>query len=148
MAGDAMVMTDRVGDAVASQGLYARIRDFARFGEMYRHGGKVGDVQVVPAAWVTESTTHTQVSLGRYAYQWWVGPTAGSFQASGFEGNKIAVSPADCLTGVRLSHQLGVDARKGDDPTDPGSYGFAVEMGADEWGQVYRAVATYLGGCA
>jgi CubicO group peptidase (beta-lactamase class C family) len=149
MAGDAMVMTDRLGDAVASQGLYARSHDFARFGELFRLGGRTpGGDQVVPAAWVTQSTTMSDVSGGQYAYQWWIGARPGGYTASGFEGQKITVQPDACLTGVRLAHQLGGDFREGDDPTDPSAYRFAVEMGGEEWFAVYRAVADHLGGCA
>ncbi len=43
MAGDARMLTDRVGDAIASQGLYSRIFDLARFGELYRNGGRTPD---------------------------------------------------------------------------------------------------------
>ena len=140
MAGDARVMTDRRGDAIASQGLYSRIFDLARFGELFRNGGRRPDGRrVVPAAWVGESTTMTALSEGEYAYQWWRGPTPESYEASGFQGQKISVSPANCLTGVRLSHTLGANLGSGE---------FAVEMGGDEWSVVYRAVAARLGGCA
>jgi len=138
MQGDARMMTDRAGDAYASQGLYARIFDLARFGELFRNGGRTPDGrQVVSSSWVRESTAMTSVSRGRYAYQWWSGEVPGGFKASGFQGQKISVSPAHCLTGVRLSHTLGANL----------SNGFAVEMGADEWGAAYRAVAARLGGC-
>jgi hypothetical protein len=80
----------------------------------------------------------TRVSGGQYAYQWWGGPMPGGYSASGFQGQKISVTPAVCLTGVRLSHTLGANM----------SNGFAVEMGADEWAAAYRAVVGRLGGCA
>jgi CubicO group peptidase (beta-lactamase class C family) len=137
MAHDAAAMTDRVGDAVASQGLYSQIDDLARFGELFRHEGRTPEGRrVVSKKWVRESTTMTDVSGGSYAYQWWLGATPGGYTASGFEGQKITVSPDDCLTAVRLAHQLGADTRPGDDTTP----GFAVEMGAEEWFAVYRVV--------
>ncbi len=150
MAGDARILTDRVGDAIASQGLYSRVFDLARFGELFRRGGTTPEgKRVVPEAWTRESTKHTALSKGRYAYQWWSGPTPGSYQASGFQGQKISVSPDHCLTGVRLSHAFGLDIRPDDgDPADPGSYGFGTEFGADEWNAMYRAVAATLGTCA
>lgn len=149
MAGDARILTDRVGDAIASQGLYSRVFDLARFGELFRHGGRTPDgVQVVPEAWTRESTTMTEVSRQRYAYQWWAGPTPGSYQASGFQGQKISVSPDHCLTGVRLSHAFGLDTRPGDKPADdPDAYGFGTEFAGEEWNQMYRAVAAHLGTC-
>lgn len=149
MAGDARILTDRVGDAIASQGLYARVFDLARFGELFRREGRTPEGrQVVPRSWVRESTTHTELSKGRYAYQWWSGPTPGSYQASGFQGQKISVSPDHCLVGVRLSHAFGLDTRPDDGPiTDPGAYGFGTEFAADEWNAMYRAVAAHLGTC-
>ncbi|MEX2194264.1 MAG: serine hydrolase domain-containing protein [Thermoleophilaceae bacterium] len=138
MAGDARILTDRAGDAIASQGLYARVFDLARFGELFRNGGRTPDGrQVVPRNWVGQSTAMTELSQQRYGFQWWAGPTPGSYQASGFQGQKISVSPAHCMTGVRLSHTLGADL----------SDGFDVEMGAEEWITVYRAVADRLGAC-
>ena len=150
MAGDARILTDRVGDAIASQGLYSRVFDLARFGELFRNGGRTPEgVQVVPEAWTRESTTHTEISKRRYAYQWWSGPTPGSYQASGFQGQKISVSPAHCLTGVRLSHAFGLDTRPGDGPVDdPDVYAFGTEFAAEEWNAMYRAVAAHLGTCA
>lgn len=139
MAGDARVMTDRIGDAIASQGLYSRIFDLARFGEIFRRGGVTSDgVRVVPEKWVRESTTMTEISKGSYAFQWWAGPTPHSYEASGFQGQKISVSPDHCLTGVRLSHTLGLNL-------SGGSVG--IEAGGDEWSAVYRAVADRLGAC-
>ncbi|WP_205696892.1 serine hydrolase [Conexibacter sp. SYSU D00693] len=138
MDGDAKVMTDRVGDAIASQGLYARVFDLARFGELFRHGGRTPDgTQVVPEAWVRESTTMTQNSEGRYALQWWRGALADTYDASGFQGQKISVTPSTCLTGVRLSHTLGLNL----------SEGLALESGEQQWWALYRAVAAKLGGC-
>jgi CubicO group peptidase (beta-lactamase class C family) len=149
MAGDAQIMTDRVGDAVASQGLYSRIFDLARFGELYRNGGRTpSGRQVVPAAWVRESTTFTEHSGGGYAYQWWHGGTPASFEASGFQGQKITVDPTACLTAVRLGHTLGTQTRTpGSDPADPGSYGFGVETGDAEWNAVFAALRAELGDC-
>jgi len=139
MAGDALVMTDRAGDAVASQGLYARSHDFARLGELFRHNGTTAEGnRVVAADWVREATVFTGVSGGRYGYQWWQGATPDGFSAVGFQGNRITVSPANCLTGVRLSHTLSAQV---------GSGGAAIDDGGEEWNAVYRAVATRLGGC-
>lgn len=150
MAGDARVMTDRVGDAVASQGLYARVFDLARFGELFRNGGRTpAGRQVVPARWVRESTTMNAVSEGTYAFQWWAGGLPRSFEAVGFQGQRITVAPDRCLTGVRLSHTLGGDLRPTDgDPADPTSYGFAIIDGGEEWNAVVRAVTGRLSGCS
>ncbi len=150
MADDARVMTDRLGDAVASQGLYSRVFDLARFGELFRNGGVTSDgKRVVPQRWTRDSTAMTKNSKGIYAWQWWLGPTDRSYEASGFQGQKISVSPDHCLTGVRLSHTLGGNLRPGGgDPADPASYGFGVEAGGEEWTAAYRAVAAHVGKCS
>ena len=149
MDGDARILTDRVGDAIASQGLYSRVFDLARFGELLRNDGRTPEGrQVVPAAWVHDMTTLLEAPKGAYGYQTWIGPMPGTFQASGFQGQKISVAPAHCLTGVRLSHSFGVDTRPGDGPAEnPESYGFGTEFHAKEWNAMYRAVAEHLGGC-
>lgn len=49
-------------------------RDLARFGLLYLRHGLWGDRQVVPSAWVTESTTaHIMSRAGPgFGYMWWV----------------------------------------------------------------------------
>lgn len=149
MDGDARMLTDRVGDAIASQGLYSRVFDLARFGELLRNDGRTPEGrQVVTAAWVGDMTTLLDAPKGAYGYQTWIGPMPGTFQASGFQGQKISVAPGNCLVGVRLSHSFGLDTRPGDGPAEkPDSYGFGTEFHAKEWNAMYRAVATHLGGC-
>ena len=149
MDGDARILTDRVGDAIASQGLYSRVFDLARFGELLRNDGRTPEGRrVVPAAWIRDMTTLLEAPKGAYGYQTWVGPMAGTFQASGFQGQKISVAPDHCLVGVRLSHAFGLDTRPDDGPAnDPASYGFGTEFHAKEWNAMYRAVADTLGPC-
>lgn len=149
MAGDAQVMTDRLGDAVASQGLYSRLFDLARFGELFRNGGRTpAGRQVVPESWVRYSTTPTVNSRGVYASQWWSGATPGSYEASGFQGQKITVDPSGCTTVVRLGHALGGRLRDhGSDPADPGSYGFRIDTGDEEFNELFKALRAELGAC-
>jgi hypothetical protein len=80
----------------------------------------------------------TLLSGRQYAYQWWFAGLPGSFEASGFQGQKISVAPRECVTGVRLAHTLGASVKDGT---------FAVEMGGAEWTEVYKAVVRRLGGC-
>jgi CubicO group peptidase (beta-lactamase class C family) len=149
MEGDARILTDRAGDAIASQGLYSRVFDLARFGELLRNGGRTAEGRrVLPAAWVRDMTTLLEAPKGNYGYQTWAGPMEGTYQASGFQGQKISVAPDHCLVGVRLSHAFGLDSRPGDGPAnDPASYGFGTEFHAKEWNAMYRAVADTLGPC-
>ncbi len=65
------------GDASAfpAYPFHMSARDLARFGLLYLHDGRWQDRQVVPAAWVAESTTawsRTQLHSG-YGYLWWTG---------------------------------------------------------------------------
>jgi CubicO group peptidase (beta-lactamase class C family) len=148
--GDARMIADREGGVIASQGLYARPRDFARFGEVMRNFGLNSDGRrILPADWVAAMTAMTSVSAGRYGYQTWASPAgAGAYQASGFQGQKITVVPDQCLTAVRTAHSFGLDYRDGDDPLDPDAYGFSTNFSADEWNAVVAAVAQQLGGCS
>src|SRR3712207_2536947 len=95
------------------------------------------------------STLFPYTTLFRsYGYQTWIGPMPGTFQASGFQGQKISVAREHCLVGVRLSHAFGLDSRPSDGPAaDPASYGFATEFHAKEWNAMYKAVAGHLGKC-
>ncbi len=49
-------------------------RDLARFGQLYLNRGRLGDREVIPAAWVAASTeVHPNTGRGPgYGYLWWV----------------------------------------------------------------------------
>jgi CubicO group peptidase (beta-lactamase class C family) len=82
--------------------------DMARFGQLFLRRGEWGGKQLVPAAWVKESTTaysrtdHTGWG-GGYGYLWWIasqiegasteGLPAGAFSAAGNGGRWITVFP-------------------------------------------------------
>ncbi len=147
MEGNARVIADREGGAIASQGLYAKPYDLARFGEIYRNNGKTPEgKQIISEEWVKKSIDFTEASDGDYGYQWWSSETIEDlFEASGFQGNKVSISPENNLTAVRLSHHLGANLRpNGDNPFKLDTYGFEVEMGGDEWEQAYAAIAEEL----
>lgn len=148
MEGDALILTDREGSAIASQSFFAKPYDLARFGEIFLNNGKSFDnKQIVPAEWVEMSAEFTENSDGSYGYQWWNGSSNDLhvFQASGFQGNKVSVCPEANLTGVRLSHHLGANLRPhGDNPAGLSTYGFEIEMGGEEWTTAFTAVAKEL----
>jgi CubicO group peptidase (beta-lactamase class C family) len=57
-------------------------RDMARFGLLYQNGGRLGKKQIVPAEWITESTTaYTEKGLSGdgYGYLWSVIPEEAGF---------------------------------------------------------------------
>ena len=87
-------------------------RDMARIGYLMLRGGRWRDRQIVPAAWVQEST-RALTTVGEmnpvrrrqgpwgYGYLWWVwdgsaatGPFAGAFTGVGVVGQYITVLPA------------------------------------------------------
>jgi CubicO group peptidase (beta-lactamase class C family) len=86
--------------------LFLSGRDMARLGVLMARGGSWNGTQVVPSAWVKESTKErvTAANVGRgglgYAYLWWIPETytspawAGAFMASGQFGQFVLVLPA------------------------------------------------------
>ncbi|EBA06592.1 serine hydrolase domain-containing protein [Sagittula stellata] len=89
-------VTDGYGVAFALGGLNVTTRDYARMGEMFRLGGALQGRQIVPRAWVEESTTPSAPSEPgklRYGYQWWMPADArkGEFMARGVYGQYVYV---------------------------------------------------------
>ena len=85
-----------VGDG--GNGFYMTTLDMARFGLLYLNGGVWQDRQIVPADWVTASTTAQaqRASDGaRYGYQWWIHSFGGhpAFVAQGHYGQYIIAMP-------------------------------------------------------
>ena len=92
-------------------------RDFARFALLYQRGGNWEGKQVVPAAWVAESThPWSDTESGGYGYLWWTGDTAsrfhrpeyvfprGSFWLEGHLGQYAVVVPSrDLIVVVRVA---------------------------------------------
>ena len=92
-------------------------RDLARFGLLYLRDGRWKDRQIVPAAWVRESTSpHSESERGGYGYLWWTlrgadcfpkaRPNDRCFFAAGNYGQYIMVIPALDLVVV---HRVNTD---------------------------------------
>jgi CubicO group peptidase (beta-lactamase class C family) len=76
-------LTDDLGEPMVLGGLNMRSKDFLKFGKLYRDNGRWNGEQIVPEAWVKESTTpgaphlmpgkreNSDMDLG-YGYQWWL----------------------------------------------------------------------------
>lgn len=105
MEHDAYWLLDDAGMELALGGLNATLRDYARFGELYRNQGRFEGRQLVPASWARASVRadapHLQPGenpqsewiLG-YGYQWWLpGVEPGEFSAIGVYNQFIYVSP-------------------------------------------------------
>ena len=76
ISGEAHWGTDPQGVVDGGNGLVISARDAARFGQLFLDGGAWQGEQLVPAAWVAESTTAQNNgagdATGSYGYQWWM----------------------------------------------------------------------------
>jgi CubicO group peptidase (beta-lactamase class C family) len=126
MESDALVMVDRVGNTFASMGLFATVKDAARFGELFRNGGRnIHGEQVVPEAWVEASTDYSEETGGPRGYQW--APWSHGYTAVGYGHQRIGVAPDLDMVSVRF----------GNDPVD--------SVAPKEWEALYLAVADAIG---
>jgi CubicO group peptidase (beta-lactamase class C family) len=95
---DAFYLTDGDGTAFALGGLNLTTRDYARFGAMIAADGAWNGQQIVPAAWIAESTAPSAPTTGpgRYGYQWWIpaGFGADEVLAQGIYGQFIYIDRA------------------------------------------------------
>ncbi|MGI9052574.1 MAG: serine hydrolase domain-containing protein [Ilumatobacteraceae bacterium] len=94
---DADPSFDAAGTWVGSSYVHAPARQFARFGELYRLDGVVGERRVLPAGWLDHARTtiaHDPESGFGYGRHWWTWPDQpGSVAAHGYEGQYIVVLP-------------------------------------------------------
>ena len=91
-------------------------RDLARFGLLFLRNGRWESEQVIPAAWVAESTAShsTRGAQGGYGYMWWTGTGIGyfsnvvvsehSYYASGYGGHNVFVLPQRNLVVVHRAN--------------------------------------------
>ena len=94
---DADPSFDAAGTWVGSSYVHAPARQFARFGELYRLDGVVGERRVLPAGWLDHARTtiaHDPESGFGYGRHWWTWPDQpGSLAAHGYEGQYVLVLP-------------------------------------------------------
>ena len=99
------ITVDVSGFTLASGGMVATLRDIARIGLLMVNRGKVGEVQVVPAEWLTdifEQPGDPQWSGYRLpgaapyyrSFVWGIGDGRGSVNAEGVHGQFIYVAPS------------------------------------------------------
>ncbi|MDO6483533.1 serine hydrolase domain-containing protein [Shimia thalassica] len=106
---------DDAGTALADGGYNATLRDFGRFVLMVANGGRVGDEQVVPQAWIdgicggADPSKHGDPydllsSGGAYRRFWWVhAPNRGVFMARGVFGQLAFIDTSADVVVVKLS---------------------------------------------
>lgn len=107
MQRDAVWMVDRAGIEIGGCCISMTLRDYARFGLWFSHGGK----DVLPAGWTGDATSaqiKSDFAGMDYGYQWWIRP--GSYQAIGIFGQNIYVDPKDDLIVVTSSAWPHADA--------------------------------------
>jgi CubicO group peptidase (beta-lactamase class C family) len=98
---------DAAGTFVGSSFCFCTPRDFARFGLLYLRDGVWEGRRLLPEGWVDYARTPTFQQPGGdidgpYGAHWWLDRAgAGSFSASGYEGQHIAVIPQRDLIIVR-----------------------------------------------
>ncbi len=89
--------TDPQGYSHGGNNMFLTPRDMAKFGLLYLNKGKYKGRQVVPSAWVAESTAiQTASAYLDYGYYWWR-PQYGAheaFSAHGYAGQFIVVVPS------------------------------------------------------
>ncbi|HMR49009.1 MAG TPA: serine hydrolase [Arachnia sp.] len=87
----------------------ARPRDLARIGQMVLDGGRVGDTQVVPLAWIERISAPRQHLPDGWGYSahWWHPPTSdGDFTALGVFGQYICLHPEARTVIVKISDRV------------------------------------------
>lgn len=87
--------------------LNATARDFAKIGQLVLDGGRAGEAQIVPPAWIERIRTPAPHQVGdwRYGAQWWH-PTGGDgadLTAVGVYGQYVYVDPPSGTVIVKLS---------------------------------------------
>ena len=106
--------SDAQGISDGGNGFSMNIYDMAKFGQLYLNGGAWEGEQIVPAQWVTDSTSlqfDRSTGSADYGYQWWV-RTFGEQQypayfAQGHGGQFIFVVPQLELVAVFTSNHTG-----------------------------------------
>ena len=95
------------GRELSGMGYNAVLRDFGRLGQLMLDGGKRGDRQVLPAAWLGQMTAMKPTGErmpGYGLFTWQVDQEPGAFAAVGLAGQFIYVHPETRTVIVKLSY--------------------------------------------
>jgi CubicO group peptidase (beta-lactamase class C family) len=110
----AVIETDAAGTFVGSSFMYATARDWARFGMLYLNDGVWHGRRVLPAGWVSYTTSPAPADPhARYGAHFWLDVPAGyrqgeddlpadAFHAAGHEAQFVTIIPSRELIVVRL----------------------------------------------
>jgi CubicO group peptidase (beta-lactamase class C family) len=99
------------GLEVAGSGLFATLRDYARFGRFILDDGVIDGIRVLPQGWMREAGSAREIGGKRvdYGYMWWIVPGAdgalddGAFTARGIFGQLMYLNPKQRVLCVVLS---------------------------------------------
>jgi CubicO group peptidase (beta-lactamase class C family) len=99
------------GLEVAGSGLFATMRDYARFGRFILADGVIDGTRVLPEGWVREAGASRQINGQRvdYGYMWWIVPAPdgtlddGAFVARGIFGQMLYINPKHRIICVVMS---------------------------------------------
>jgi CubicO group peptidase (beta-lactamase class C family) len=140
---DAHYTVDPIGTAFAGGGLNTGLRDLARFGELVRNHGRVGQTQVLPAAAVADTfagadparfVANGPPTLAGWSYRnmWWVSHNAHSaIMARGVHGQNIYIDPqAEMVIARYASHPVAANIAN-DPHTLPAYHALALALLAD-----------------
>ncbi len=112
---DGYYTVDHGGFALADGGFCASLRDYARFAQLIINGGRHGDRQVVPSAWIEDTRNNGNTDLfqgffreslpfGAYHNKWWIeDPKGRAMLARGIFGQLIYIDPESEYAFVKLS---------------------------------------------
>jgi CubicO group peptidase (beta-lactamase class C family) len=99
---------DAAGTFVGSSYVYATARDWARFGMLHLRDGVWDGRRILPEGWVDHGRRVRSVDPADgslYGAHWWIDHLdleRGTFRASGYEGQAVAICPALDAVAVRL----------------------------------------------
>ena len=122
---DAYLLADRALQGVATGGMNTTLRDAAQFGRLIANRGRVGDNQLVPAAWVDASlqlTDYHRRNMARsnrsaaipyegYHNMWWIlDSKRGEYVAGGIYGQMIYIDRASGIVAAMYNHHVDASA--------------------------------------
>ena len=145
---DAAIAVDPHGNAVAGSGFCMTLRDLARFGELWRLGGRAADGhRIVPEAWVRDTVAGGEGSRAAYGAQaggadrawpeafyrnkWWIlDPARPTYSGIGIHGQYVTIDgPSGVVMALFSSHPVADD-----------DHAFRLVM------RTFRALADVVGG--
>ena len=106
----AIFEVDASGGFIGSSYIYATVRDFAKFGQLYLQNGVWNNEQLLPVGWVDYTRTPAKHSEGKYGSHWSVNASQKNFPSlpkdvialGGNDGQYIFVIPDKNAVIVRL----------------------------------------------